>query len=82
MHCNGCGRENREGRKFCGGCGAPLAAPCDACGAANEPDESFCGNCGVALARVQQPAFLARGRRRDSFLLRKEGQEVARQSRD
>jgi predicted ATPase/class 3 adenylate cyclase len=49
MGCSQCGRENRAGRKFCAGCGAPLALACPACGAANEPDEAFCGECGHAL---------------------------------
>jgi class 3 adenylate cyclase/predicted ATPase len=49
--CASCGRENREGRKFCVGCGQPLAVEltCPACGAPYEPDESFCGDCGTAL---------------------------------
>ena len=49
VRCAGCDRENRPGRKFCAGCGAPLAVPCPACGTANEPDESFCGECGTAI---------------------------------
>jgi class 3 adenylate cyclase/tetratricopeptide (TPR) repeat protein len=48
--CPSCGFENREGRKFCAECGAPLALACAACGAANEPGERFCGECGAALA--------------------------------
>ena len=49
MVCSGCGRENRPGRKFCVGCGRPLAAACPRCGAPSEPDERFCGECGAAL---------------------------------
>ncbi len=49
MRCPGCQAENREGRRFCAGCGAPLARACPECGFANEPDEKFCGGCGAAL---------------------------------
>jgi hypothetical protein len=58
MNCASCGAENREGRKFCGKCAAPLARKCPKCGASNEPDESFCGECGAALA--SSPAAPAR----------------------
>jgi hypothetical protein len=34
MRCSSCGSENREGRKFCAGCGATLSLACAACGAA------------------------------------------------
>jgi class 3 adenylate cyclase len=50
MRCRTCAAENREGRKFCAECGAPLNARCASCGAENEPAEKFCGECGVALA--------------------------------
>ena len=50
MRCSKCAAENREGRKFCAQCGAPLNARCTSCGAENEPAEKFCGECGVALA--------------------------------
>ncbi len=49
MVCSNCGTENRPGRKFCGGCAAPLAAPCPSCGFANEPDMRFCGECATPL---------------------------------
>ena len=54
--CVSCGRENREGRRFCVGCGRPLAVEltCPNCGAPYEPDESFCGECGTALAGAPQ----------------------------
>ena len=48
--CGQCGFENPAGRKFCGGCGAPLAVTCAACGAANDPGMRFCGECGVPLS--------------------------------
>jgi class 3 adenylate cyclase/tetratricopeptide (TPR) repeat protein len=47
--CPDCGTENSAGRKFCGGCGAPLARACAACGAPNEPGVRFCGECGSSL---------------------------------
>ena len=50
MVCAKCGTDNREGRRFCAECGAPLAAKCARCGASNEPSEKFCGNCGAQLA--------------------------------
>jgi predicted ATPase/class 3 adenylate cyclase len=61
MVCTSCGRENREGRKFCVGCGEPLAVElkCPACRAPYEPDESFCGECGTALGAAPASAVLA-----------------------
>jgi class 3 adenylate cyclase len=52
MTCASCGALNREGRRFCGKCGAPLAALCGSCGAANDADENFCGQCGAALGET------------------------------
>ena len=49
MRCAKCGSKNREGRKYCAGCGAPLASVCPQCGAFNQPDERFCGECGAPL---------------------------------
>src|ERR1700675_5186002 len=49
MRCSKCTAENREARKFCAECGAPLGARCASCGAENDPAEKFCGECGVAL---------------------------------
>lgn len=65
--CTGCGTENRDGVKFCRGCGTALAIPdpaagshtdattpaCSSCGAANGPTARFCKNCGAALAPAQ-----------------------------
>ena len=50
MVCSNCGMENRPGRKFCGGCAAPLALLCPSCGAPNEADMRFCGECATPLA--------------------------------
>ncbi len=49
MRCTKCGGDNREGRKFCAHCGAPISTRCTGCGASNEPGEKFCGECGAAL---------------------------------
>lgn len=59
--CGSCGRENRDGRKFCVGCGSSLAVEltCPSCGAPYEPDESFCGDCGTALTAVPAPTSAA-----------------------
>ncbi len=50
MTCAACGTQNESGRKFCGECGAPLAAACPSCGSANGPGVKFCGECGTAIA--------------------------------
>ena len=49
MNCQSCGRENREGRKFCAACGARLTMICQACETPNEIGETFCGECGASL---------------------------------
>jgi class 3 adenylate cyclase/tetratricopeptide (TPR) repeat protein len=51
MRCSKCGADNREGRKFCAKCAAPLARLCPRCGTSNEPGEDFCGECAAALGR-------------------------------
>ena len=50
MRCPQCARENAEGAKFCGECGARLQAACPACGVANPPANRFCQQCGAALS--------------------------------
>lgn len=47
MSCRSCQRANASNRRFCGGCGASLAAPCPSCGFQNEASDRFCGGCGV-----------------------------------
>ena len=54
MRCEKCGADNREGRKFCGKCAAPLARLCPRCGGSNEAGENFCGECAAPL--VESPA--------------------------
>src|SRR5262249_23868925 len=48
--CASCGTENPSGQKFCGECGAALAAVCAECGMSNAPGQKFCGECGAALS--------------------------------
>jgi len=55
MQCPRCQHENPTGQKFCGDCGAPLAAVCPACGAANPPGQKFCGECGTSLTGAPTP---------------------------
>ena len=50
MKCPHCQADNREGRRFCSGCGKALPAACANCGFGNEPEARFCGGCGAALA--------------------------------
>lgn len=50
MICGGCGRGNRDGRQFCGGCGISLEHACPACGFVNTGDDRFCGGCGAGVA--------------------------------
>ena len=57
MGCTKCGADNREGRRFCAQCGAPMAAKCARCGASNEPGEKFCGDCGSALTVSSSPSL-------------------------
>jgi class 3 adenylate cyclase len=56
MECSHCHHENPAGQKFCGDCGASLAASCPACRASNPPGQKFCGECGASLASSQPPA--------------------------
>jgi RNA polymerase subunit RPABC4/transcription elongation factor Spt4 len=54
--CPNCGEENLMDYRFCGACGARLAAgvqqpekTCSKCDTQNPPDYKFCGTCGVRL---------------------------------
>jgi hypothetical protein len=53
--CASCGHGNRPEKKFCVGCGAPLALRCAQCGSAYEAGEKFCGECGKQLTDGLQP---------------------------
>lgn len=48
--CPSCEADNPDGLKFCGNCGANLAAKCAACGSVNPPSFKFCGDCGAKLS--------------------------------
>src|SRR5271167_4513362 len=56
IRCAKCGSDNREGRKYCAQCGAPMPARCPHCGASFEPTEQFCGECGNPLPSWSPPA--------------------------
>ncbi len=61
MTCASCGRTNRAGARFCGGCGKPLASRCPACGIEADPGAQFCDGCGASLlARPAAEAAVAR----------------------
>jgi len=53
MRCPRCHYENPVGQKFCGECGAWLAAHCSSCGASNPPGQKFCGECGTSLTGTE-----------------------------
>ena len=55
MQCSRCAADNREGRRFCAKCGAPLARACPSCGFSNEPGEDFCGGCAAPFAAASHP---------------------------
>jgi len=53
--CATCGADNRAEAKFCGECGAALAATCPLCGTANEDGRKFCYECGSPLQDSAPP---------------------------
>jgi len=55
MICASCQRTNRDGARFCGGCGASLASRCTACGAQYEAGARFCDECGAPLEASRAP---------------------------
>ena len=60
IYCPSCGTANRDGSKFCNGCGHDLGESqgiqCPMCGAANAHDDVFCADCGARLAPVDEGA--------------------------
>src|SRR6185369_13002770 len=56
MQCTACGREQREGVRFCEECGAAVAYRCAACGIDVPPAAKFCGGCGASLVAQQARA--------------------------
>jgi class 3 adenylate cyclase len=60
MKCSSCQHENPSALKFCGECGARLAALCASCGATNALGQKFCGECGGNLSPdTARPALTA-----------------------
>ena len=55
MTCPACGTDASPGQRFCGECGASLAAGCPRCGTANPPGQRFCGECGAQLSGAPDP---------------------------
>jgi class 3 adenylate cyclase len=49
MLCPQCHTENREDRRFCSKCAAPLAVVCASCGFTNDLGDDFCGGCAQSL---------------------------------
>ncbi|MBI1928437.1 AAA family ATPase, partial [Candidatus Poribacteria bacterium] len=49
MQCPNCQHENREGAKFCEGCGTKLPQTCPNCGTEVRPQARFCDACGTQL---------------------------------
>ncbi|UCG66556.1 MAG: zinc-ribbon domain-containing protein, partial [Deltaproteobacteria bacterium] len=54
MKCPKCQFDNREGVKFCEGCGAKMELMCPNCGAQIPLDRHFCGECGQKLDKAQE----------------------------
>src|SRR5438105_1619033 len=58
--CPQCAFESPAGMRFCGRCGAALAARCPHCDAEAPPDFRFCGHCGKGLqetAAAERPVY-------------------------
>ena len=55
MDCAQCGEANRDGARFCGACGAPLALRCANCNAELNPKLKFCDECGTPVTGVVAP---------------------------
>jgi class 3 adenylate cyclase len=58
VECSKCGAGNRPQARFCGTCGALIAAEvaCPQCGARNAGTQRFCDECGSQLGARSQPA--------------------------
>ena len=61
MYCPNCGRENRQGAKFCIACGTALALACPNCGTPVEAGQAFCAECGTALTGARPAAVAGAG---------------------
>src|SRR2546429_9276260 len=56
MRCPQCSRDNPDGVKFCGECGARFESLCPSCGTGNPPANKFCHQWGKALTPPPAPA--------------------------
>ena len=56
MLCVSCGGENREGARFCSGCGEELGLACPSCGSKLSTTAAFCDSCGASLASAKRAA--------------------------
>lgn len=59
MHCNRCGKENREDARFCDSCGNSLLVICPSCNKELRPDAKFCDACGSRVGEVTTPDTIA-----------------------
>ena len=55
MQCPDCQTINKDGSKFCGGCGNKLSLICPSCSSENAPENHFCNDCGQNLALPVKP---------------------------
>src|SRR5215831_9411573 len=58
MQCLHCRVDNKDDRRFCTSCGAPLVVRCAACHFANDAGSTFCGGCGAALSMSKASVFV------------------------
>ena len=56
MQCSRCQADNKDDRRFCSSCGAPLVVHCPSCNFANDAGSVFCGGCGTPLAKPRGSA--------------------------
>src|SRR5438876_11698071 len=56
MQCSRCQADNKDDRRFCSSCGAPLVVHCPSCNFANDAGAVFCGGCGTPLAKPRGSA--------------------------
>src|SRR3989449_9264923 len=54
--CVSCRGDNREGARFCSGCGEELGLVCPSCGSKLSTTAAFCDSCGASLASAKRAA--------------------------